>query len=434
MKRWLSMMASAALVITALAGCAGGTAPAETQGSAEPAANEGAAAPSGDGEKITLKLMQFKVEITDKVAAMAADYMKEHPNVVIEAQVTRDYDTLVKTRFASGDEPDIFAAKAFTDIADWSDKLEDLSNEPWMEKVAPAAVPGMTVDGKQLGFPFAFEGYGFIYNKDLFAKAGIENVPTTLSELKDVNEKLKAAGIASYAEGYKEWWILGQHLFNLPFAYEQDPVATIEKINKGEAQVSDVANMDGFFEVLDQTVQYGKGAQSVGVSYDNQVSDFASGKTAMMQQGVWTIDSILKINPDINMGMFAIPLNDNPEDTKLPVGVPGYYVVNKNSKHVDEAKKFLTWLHENGQKYLVDSFKLIPAFTDLETTPELGPLAADLIGYVEKEQTIPWAHAMWPSGANQEFAKPLQAYVGGQLDKEQTLAEVQNIWNARLNQ
>lgn len=206
-------------------------------------------------------------------------------------------------------------------------------------------------------------------------------------------------------------------------------MATIDKINKGQAKVSDVANMNGFFEVLDQTVTYGKGKESLGVSYDNQLSDFASGKTAMMQQGVWTIESIMKINPNMKMGMFAIPLNDNASDTKLPVGVPAYYSVNKDSKHLEEAKKFLTWLHENGQKYLVDSFKLIPAFTDLKTTPDLGPLAMDLSSYVEKNQTIPWAHTLWPTGANQEFAKPLQAYVGGQMTKEQAIAEVQNIWN-----
>jgi raffinose/stachyose/melibiose transport system substrate-binding protein len=427
MKKMLSVISATALLLTSVVGCAGGD-----EAPKNSAASPNSTSKAAGGEKVNLKLLQFKAEITDKVKAMTDDYMKEHPNVVIDTVVTKDYETILKTRFASGDEPDIFMTKAFTDITDWSGKLVDLSNEPWMSKVSPSAVQGMTVDGKKLGFPIAFEGYGFIYNKEIFAKAGIDKVPTTLTELKQLNEKLKAAGIQSFAEGYKEWWILGQHLFNLPFAAEKDPVASIGKINKGEMKVGDIANMNGFFDVLDMTVKYGKGMESVGVSYDNQVSDFSSGKTAMMQQGVWTIDSIMKINPNIKMGMFAIPLNDNAAETKMPVGVPGYYVLNKNSKHLDETKKFLTWLHQNGQKYLVDSFKLIPAFTDLKTTQELGPLAADLSAYVEKNQTLPWAHTLWPSGANQEFAKPLQAYVGGQLKKEQAISEVQNIWNARV--
>ena len=407
----------------AVGGCRGGD-----QGSdrADKAASPAEPAP------ITLTLLQFKAEITDQILAMADDYMAEHPNVDIKAQVFKDYDTTLIARFASGDAPDIFSTKSFTDIRDWANRLADLSNEPWMSDVSPSAVQGMTVDGRRLGFPMSFEGYGFIYNKDLFAKAGIDRVPQTITELRQANEKLKESGIRSYSEGYKEWWILGQHLFNLPFAYEKNPFSTINELNRGETTIADLAHINGFFDVLDMTMEYGQGANSISVSYEDQVSDFANGKTAMMQQGVWTIESIRSINPNIRMGMFAIPLSDDPSETKLPVGVPGYYVLNKNSKHLQESKDFLNWLHQNGQRYLVDSFKSIPAFTDLKTTEDLGPLAADLHDYVVRDQTIPWAHALWPSGSNQEFAKPLQAYVGGGLNREQTLARLQAIWDTQL--
>ncbi|XID92165.1 extracellular solute-binding protein [Paenibacillaceae bacterium WGS1546] len=391
----------------------------------------GAPAGSGQQEKITLKLMQFKAEITDQVLAMAEDYMAQHPNIVIEAQVLKDYDTTLITKFASGDAPDIFSIKAYTGIQDWSERLADLSEEPWMGQVTPFAVQGMTVDGRKLGFPMSFEGYGFIYNKDLFAQAGIEQVPKTLTELKQVNEKLKAAGILSYSEGYKEWWILGQHLFNLPFAYEEDPIAVINQINQGEATIADLTYISGFFDVLDMTLEYGQGADTIGVSYDDQVSSFASGKTAMMQQGVWTIESIRSINPDIRIGMFAIPLSDDPAETRLPIGVPGYYVINKKSKHLEASKAFLDWLHRNGQRYLVDSFNSIPAFADLKTSDGLGPLAADLSEYVAGNWTIPWAHTLWPSGSNQEFAKPLLSYVGGGSNREQTIAKLQEIWDSQ---
>ncbi|MDF2963422.1 MAG: hypothetical protein K0S39_5157 [Paenibacillus sp.] len=428
MKKWISIFCLSALFLICLAGCAG-------RDELKNEAYSSNASNSANDKKVKLKLLQFKIEITDKVKQMAADYSKENPNVIIEAEVTNDAETVLKTRFASGNEPDIFTVKAFTDITDWSERLVDLSNEPWMSKVSPAAVEGMTVNGKKMGFPVAYEGYGFIYNRDLFVKAGIDKVPTTLTELKQVNEKLKASNITSYNEAYNVWWVLGQHLFNLPFAYEKAPLDMIQKLNKGERKVTDIASMNGFFDVLDMTVRYGsggKGAGSLGVTYDNQVSDFATGKTAMMQQGVWTIDSIMKINPDIKIGMFAIPLNDNPEDTKMPVGVPGYYVLNKKSKNVEESKKFLTWLHQNGQKYLVDSFKLIPAFSDLKTTQELGPLATDLGLYLENKKVLPWAHCLWPSGSNREFATPLQKYIGGVINKEQALKDVQDIWDARV--
>ncbi|WP_339157680.1 extracellular solute-binding protein [Paenibacillus sp. FSL W8-0186] len=420
MRKVMLMLLTSVVLLSLISGCAGGS---------SPKTNEGAGA---DSEKVTIKIMDFKTEITDKIKAMAADYMAENPNVIIEAQVTGNYDTLVKTRFAAGDGPDIFMTRAYTDIQDWSERLVDLSSEPWMDKVIPSSVPGMTVDGKKYGFPLAVEGYGFIYNKDLFAQAGIEKLPETLTELKEVNEKLKAAGILSYSEGYNSFWVLGQHLFNLPFAYEPVSEGMIEKMYKGEAKIADLKNLDGFFDVLDMTVDYGKGTDTIGLNYDNQVSEFASGKTAMIQQGVWAIDSITKINPDMNIGMFAIPLNDNPEDTKMPVGVSTYYSINKDSKAIEESKKFLTWLHENGQKYIVDSYKMIPAFTDLETTADLGPLAEDLDKYLKDEKTLIWSFQLWPSGIAEDFTVPLQAYVGEQYDKDQTIIELQNIWDQKV--
>ncbi|MUG47342.1 ABC transporter substrate-binding protein [Paenibacillus woosongensis] len=420
MRKAILMLLTSVVLLSLISGCAGGSSPKTNQGA------------GADSEKVTIKIMDFKTEITDKIKAMAADYMAENPNVIIEAQVTGNYDTLVKTRFAAGDGPDIFMTRAYTDIQDWSERLVDLSNEPWMDKVIPSSVPGMAVDGKKFGFPLAVEGYGFIYNKDLFAQAGIDKLPTTLTELKEVNEKLKAAGILSYAEGYNSFWVLGQHLFNLPFAYEPDSEGMIDRMYKGEAQIADLQNLDGFFDVLDMTVDYGKGTDTIGLNYDNQVSEFASGKTAMIQQGVWAIDSITKINPDMNIGMFAIPLNDNPEDTKMPVGVSTYYSINKDSKAIEESKKFLTWLHENGQKYIVDSYKMIPAFTDLETTADLGPLAEDLDKYLKDEKTLIWSFQLWPSGIAEDFTVPLQAYVGEQYDKDQAIIELQSIWDQKV--
>lgn len=32
----------------------------------------------------------------------------------------------------------------------------------------------MTADGKLLGLPMAVEGFGLVYNKDLFQKAGVD--------------------------------------------------------------------------------------------------------------------------------------------------------------------------------------------------------------------------------------------------------------------
>jgi raffinose/stachyose/melibiose transport system substrate-binding protein len=396
--------------------------------------SEGNSGEGNSGDQVTLNILQFKTEIVEQVQQMAEDYTKEHPNVKINAQVVDDYSTLRKARFASGQGPDIFFVRGYTDVQDWEEHLVDLSEEPWTEQVTEAAKPGMTLNGKQYGFPVGLEGYGFIYNKDLFEEAGITEVPKTLSELKEVNEKLKAAGIQSFAEGYKEDWILGLHLFNLPFSVVEDPAQFASQLKSGETTLADNSYMDGFFDVLDMTVNYGEGTNSIGIDYTRQLSSFTSGKTAMIQQGVWTNASIQEANPEMNYGMFAVPLSEDPQDARLPVDVPAYYAVNKDSKNVEEAKKFLTWLHENGDKYLVDSFNFIPAFDDIEAPEELGPLAADLLKYTKEGQTMPWAHNYWPAGLDTEFAATLQAYVAGQTDREETIEALQKIVDERMKE
>jgi raffinose/stachyose/melibiose transport system substrate-binding protein len=130
--------------------------------------------------------------------------------------------------------------------------------------------------------------------------------------------------------------------------------------------------------------------------------------------------------------MFAIPISDNPKDTKMPVDAPSYYGINKDSKHTAEAKEFLIWLHKNGQKYIADSFKLIPAFKDIKKIDGLGPLAQDMLGYSAKGNTMPWAMSLWPAGSDKEFAAPIQAYVAGEYTWEQTVDEIQKIYDRKV--
>lgn len=387
---------------------------------------------SSSDEKVTINILQYKVELTEQVKQMAEDYMKEHPNVIVEAQVSQDFETLRKTRFASGEGPDIFFVKAFSDVKDWKEHLVDLSEEPWMNDVVKEAIPGMTIDNRQYGFPTNLAGYGYIYNKDLFEKAGITKLPATQTELKEVNEKLRAAGIQSFSEGYKDGWLLGYHLLNLPFAAMDDPESYIKEIEAGTAKIKDNPFIGHYFDLIDMALKYGDGKKSLGIDYNTQVIHFASGKTAMMQQGLWALEPIMKADSKINIGMFPIPISNNPSDAKMPVAVPSYYAINKASKHVDEAKKFLIWLHENGQKYIVDSFKMLPAFESIKGIEELGALAQDIMLYTSEGRTMPWAMSLWPAGSDKEFASPVQAYVAGENTREQTIDQIQSIYDQKV--
>jgi raffinose/stachyose/melibiose transport system substrate-binding protein len=421
MKRILLLGFSLMLVFGILAGCAGGK-------------DDNAQGGGKDGEKVTLSFMQFKVEIADQLQAMIDEYEKENPNVEIKLESVgggADYGAALKAKFASGEEPDIFNNGGFKELELWKERLADLSDEPWAEHVLPIGkVPMTDEDGKLYGMPVNLEGYGFAYNKDLFEKAGITEAPKTISELKAAAEKLEAAGITPFSAGYGEWWVVGQHLLNIPFAQQEDPVAFIQGLYDGTEKIPGNKHFLDFKEVLDTELKYAND-NPLTTDYNTQVTLFASGQAAMLQQGNWTENMIYEIDPDINMGFLPIPLTDDEATAnRLPVGVPNNWVINKNSKNLEEAKKFLNWMvsSETGQRYITEEFAFIPAFDNIEPTG-LGSLGQDILAYSKDEKTIPWTWFRWPDGANMEFAAAIQEYAAGKINYDELLNRFQTTWD-----
>ncbi|UOY91694.1 ABC transporter substrate-binding protein [Ectobacillus sp. JY-23] len=382
--------------------------------------------------KATLNVFQFKVEIADELEKMAKEYEKE-TGVKVNIKTVgggADYGAALKSQFASGNEPDIFNNGGFNEAITWKDKLEDLSDQPWAKEVYDEAKVPMTVDGKLYGMPMNLEGYGLIYNKELFEKAGITEAPKTLDELKAAAEKLEKSGTTPFSVGYGEWWILGIHALNVPFAQQDNPDQFIQDLSAGKAKFAGNEKFNQFFDLFDLTIKYGN-KNPLTTDYNTQVTQFASGKAAMMQQGNWAQPMIDKITPNMKLGFLPMPIsNDKDKMDKLFVGVPNNWVVNKNSKNKEEAKKFLNWMatSKTGQTYMVEKFKFIPAFKNIEGK-NLGPLADDITKYMKENKTLSWNWFKYPDGATNEFGATMQAYVGKQKDKNQMLEDLQKTWD-----
>ncbi|KSU56701.1 ABC transporter substrate-binding protein [[Bacillus] enclensis] len=422
MKRILLLLTSLILVFGIISGCS----------SKESSSGGGSDSKSGD-DVVTLNLFQFKVEIADQLQEMIKEFEAEHPNIKVKLETVgggADYGAALKAKFASGEEPDIFNNGGFKELELWQEKLADLSGEPWVEHVLPIGkVPMTAEDGKLYGMPVNLEGYGFVYNKDLFEKAGIKEAPKTIDELKDASKKLEKAGITPFSAGYGEWWVIGQHLLNIPFAQQDDPEAFIAGLYDGSEKIVGNEKFKQFKEVLDTELKYAND-NPLTTDYNTQVTLFASGETAMLQQGNWTENMITEINPDINMGFLPIPISNDESANSLPVGVPNNWVLNKNSEHLEEAKTFLNWMvsSETGKRYITEEFAFIPAFDNIEPAG-LGDLGTSILEYSKDEKTIPWTWFKWPDGANKEFAAAIQEYAAGKIDYDTLLERFQKSWD-----
>lgn len=390
----------------------------------------------GKDGKVVVSIFQGKVEIADQLKAITDQYTKGHPNVTFNIETVgggADGAAALKAKFASNKAPDIFTLQGYQDALTWKDKLEDLSDQPWVKDAYENALKPMTINGKLYGQPINMEGYGFAYNKKLFEKAGIKELPKTFSQLEDAAKRLKAADITPFSVGYAEWWVLANHGLNVPFAYQQDPDKFIKGLNDGSAKMEGNKYFDQFFKLLDLTIKYGNN-NPLTTDYNTEVTQFASGQTAMIQQGNWIQPMLDKITPNMEVGFIPMPLSDDlAQSDKLMVDVPSNWVIYNKAPEADKkaAKDFLNWLVSSpeGKTALTKEFKYVPAFKTIEAKAEdIGPLGADLLKYSKEGKTYAWQFMKYPDGVGQEFGASLQAYVGGQKSKEETMKAFDATW------
>jgi raffinose/stachyose/melibiose transport system substrate-binding protein len=437
MNKKLSMAGLAlALTASALTGCGGSddTPAASSSSGATTAAS--AAASTTPKKDVTIKIFQFKVEIAEQLNRMKAEYEASHPGVKLQIETVgggADYGAALKAKFAANEAPDIFNNTGFADREVWMEHLEDLSTEPWVKDVVEVAKEPMLKDGKLYGMPLGIEGYGYVYNKELFAKAGIADTPKTLSQLEEAAKKLQAIGVTPFANGYQEFWILGLHNLNVAFANQKpNPDSFIKGLNDGTQKFKGNAVMDNWIKLLDLSLKYGN-KNPLTTDYNSQVTLFAKGEAAMMQQGNWTQVQINGINPNIKLGLLPMPIGeDAAEGDKLLTGVPNNWAIWNKSKVKAEAKEFLNWMVSSdiGKKYMTKEFKFIPAFTNIPADPaDLGDIAADITKYSKDNKLLSWNFAKFPDGAGQEFGASMQAYAAGKNNKDQLFEAFQKTWD-----
>ncbi|CAM4358565.1 raffinose/stachyose/melibiose transport system substrate-binding protein [Paenibacillus endophyticus] len=332
-----------------------------------------------------------------------------------------DYSALLKAELAAGEEPEIFNSSGWAGFDPYVDRATDLSGEAWAKDLVEASKAQITRDGKLLGMPMNLEAYGFTYNKDLFAKAGIAELPQTLEELEAAAKKLKDAGITPFALT-SEWWSMGIHTLNIAFANQADPAAFIEDVKAGKVKLKDDPIMKEWIRLVD--IMFANGQDNaLTTDYNTQVAEFAAGKYAMIQHGNWIQGMIDEIDPALNLGMMAVPLQGKPN---VFTGVPNNWIVNNKSAQVEEAKAFLNWMvtSETGKKFISTDFKFVPALSSIAPNSEaVGKIGGDFATFANAnpEQVKGWNWDRFPDGITQQWGAAMQEYLGKQITSEQLL-------------
>ena len=132
---------------------------------------------------------------------------EKYINIEIEdsSMAGEDFIYILKTDFASGNEPDVFGLWPGTDfdllvdkgkVADLTDLIK--SDKEWYEQFKKATWEYVTVDDRIYGLPIEIIYEGLFINRDLFEKYNVK-IPSNFNELLVAVEKFTDVGIIPIA-------------------------------------------------------------------------------------------------------------------------------------------------------------------------------------------------------------------------------------------
>lgn len=361
-----------------------------------------------------IALMQNKPEIAEVLTNYANLYSETAGyNVkVISAGGAVDYETALKAQFAN-EEPDIFAITGASMYETFKGFMLDQTGEEWTQYTSYAYTGE---NGEIVGFPVAIEGYGMAYNADILEKAGIDpktltNINTFRAALEKLDSMKEELGldacismVASSAAGMT--WVTAEQNFNVYLAagLEYNDMTYVDMLLEGKV---DEERFHSYCEYIDLVFKHSDKNILVAGTQDQQMTAFTSGKTAFYHQGNWMDPSMLSVGVDFNMGY--IPFSFLETDLEgIMISAPSWYVINKNSKNIEEAKAFLNAMATTaeGHNYMMVEAAMIPAYTNVEGEIA-SPLSAAVKDWNVNGKNYAWNQYHMPSGFSTNNTAPL---------------------------
>ncbi|MBY9080725.1 extracellular solute-binding protein [Paenibacillus sp. HN-1] len=416
-KTLFSIVALVSMLSLALMGCGNGGDNSSNQGaaSAVPGASSkpGAsnATTTGDDKPVTLKMLHFmEAEAGPTLKEINKRFHEKYPNITIEYEnaPVDQYQTLIRTRFASGDAPDLLGVfpgtwkKPFVE----SGYLMDLSDRPWVSRLQEGAKEMESQDGKVYALPLDQNAIGVVYNKKIFSDLGL-SIPQNWDEFLALCEKLKAEKITPLAIGNKDLWVTQLIPYAMaPSAIYRDNPAFDQEMYEGKATFADSAwtKIMQDYVMLDEKGYFNKGV--LGTSYDQMVQLMATGKAGMMVMGNWALPAVLAVNPDVDLGMFPLPYAAPGEKVLVSSAIALGIGASAKTEHPEEVKKYIDfWAEPENNELLLKQAQAFPVFTDVN--PDLGATLKELLPYLNAG-TYSFLDQNWPQGVQETMFTGIQ--------------------------
>ena len=315
-----------------------------------------------------------------------ADFEKTHPDIHVKV-VGGISDDKIVAAIRGGNAPDVahsFDAGAYTGAycsnGAWIDLADYMTQDGLSDDVFPE-VPRQysQFEGTRCALPMLADVYGLYYNKDLFAKAGLDGPPQNVSMLMDYAKKLternsdgslKVVGLDPFDGFYEN---VAAHLA---------PQWGVDWVD--ESGKSNLAAQPGWADMLrwqkelidwygyDNLVRW---QASAGDEFSAQ-NAFERGKLAMNLDGEWRVAFVQAEHPELNFGTAPLPVDDAQPDLYGSGYTSGSIIgIPKTSGHKDEAWQLLKYLATDTGALvkMTNGIRNVPTTTAALESPDVKP-------------------------------------------------------------
>ena len=414
----------------------------ETGTTGESAAGSSGESSEAAGEPVTVRFFNGNVEMVDWYNDAVERFNAESESVKVEHEFQKEGTSALQTKFAAGDIPDIttMGTQQMIDAG----KFVDLTDSEWWDRIDPA-VKEISVDnksGKNYYLPTNTMMTGTIYNQKIFDELNLKPAKT----LDEFTENLRAIKNAYpdktplFFSG-KEAWTMGMLFGYIPGAAERQRLGELEynraaldgdmdKLKFGEAG----GPLEKYVAWLGQLQQEELiNSNVLTATYDDAMNAIANGDAVILFQGMYTIGTILEINPDAEAELRASSFPAVEADVKPAINqtADSTYYLTADSANQEASKEFLDWLFTKENQVSYTETRNAPsAFTDV--TVDIGPIYTSAQESAEESAII--GATVEPAGFGGDASGiMLQEFFAGQYTPSEFAAAYENAWKAAFD-
>lgn len=361
-KRVISLALAGLMTMFCLGGC-GEAKDDTTKSSGGDGAQVATEAPAPEDVSGEITVLTHRTDIVDtKLADYAAEFNKKYPNVKVSFEAMEDYEGDVSTRLQTGDYGDVFMIPNTIPVAEYADFLEPLGTiDELSAKYKEEFLYTKQSEGTVYGIPSGVNiNAGIVYNKTVFEKAGITELPKTPEEFQAALQKIKdnTDAIPLYTNTHDAWCMAQWQ--GCVSAASADPTYINDKMCNEKD--SFVAGKPGYevYKILYDSVANGLTEEDpFTTEWEGSKVKCANGEIACMVLGSWALSQIQEIaegegiDPN-TISYMPFPISNDAGEVVVGASPDYCYGINVNSENKAAARAFLDFMVEESG-YAVDA-------------------------------------------------------------------------------